>query len=552
MRQSSLCRFLLLVLVGLGRFHPSCAAAAEAAIPGPSLASSAIEKYLGESSGALTNDVVVYDATVRFYTARNHEPAWGAQEDTARLLDAIGKTGDVGLNPKDYIPEDFDFETATDPAAIARRDITLTAAFFELARDLRVGRARPPADPPAAQWQPAVPDLVPELQAALADHDFAGRFAGLEPTWPAYTALKAALKRYREIAASGGWPTVPDIGRSYKLGVREDTVIALRRRLAAEEDLSPRLAPKPGDKYAGWHERFDGALDHAVRRFQARHALQVDGIVGPITRAALNKPVGERMLQVRINLERWRWGERRAPDRGLVIFLPQRELVAYEKGRPAFRMRVNHGPALRGLAADSFSDKLEYLEFAPSWGVPHHVAVGEILPKARKDPAWFQAQGFEIVGDHHPGATVHPADEASFAKVQEGKFFIRQRPGPDNPLGQVKFMVPNYFAIYLHGRERDPAFETNTLDIGRGWIRVEEPLKLAGFVLAKEPGWDTGRMKRAMASEKSERAPLSRPLPVIVFCSDVYVDDEGRVQFRPEPERDARIAAVAGFSAKDP
>ena len=146
------------------------------------MASSAIEKYLRESSGALTNDVVVYDAAVRFYSARNHEPAWGAQEDTARLLDAIGKTGDVGLNPKDYIPEDFDCEAATDPADIAKRDITLTAAFFELARDLRVGRARPPADPPAAQWQPAVPDLVPELQAALADHDFAGRFAGLEPT----------------------------------------------------------------------------------------------------------------------------------------------------------------------------------------------------------------------------------------------------------------------------------------------------------------------------------------------------------------------------------
>lgn len=550
MRRSNL--LLLLASIALRDPVEAAAVEAESAIPGPSIIASAIGRHLRESPGALTNDVVVHDAVARFYAARKDEPAWGSMDDAKSLRDAIAKVVDIGLSPKNYIDEGFDAGPASDPAASARRDITLTSAFFELARDLRVGRARPLADPPAAQWQPAVPDLVPELQAALADHDIGGRLSALEPTWQAYTALKAALKRYREIAAGGGWPTIPDTGRFLKLGVRSRTIVALRQRLATEEDLPPRLAPKPDEKHAAWHERFDGPLDNAVRQFQRRHALQVDGIVGPMTRAALNKPVGERILQVRINLERWRWGERQPPDRGLVIYLPQRELVAYEKRRPAFRMRVNHGPALRELAADSFSDKLEYLEFSPFWTAPDHVAKEDILPKARKDPAWFQSQGFEIVAEQHPGATTHPVDEASFAKVQEGKLFIRQRPGRENPLGQVKFMVPNYFAIYLHGREKDPAFETNTLDIGRGWIRVEEPQKLATFILAKEPGWDAGRVRRAMASEKSERAPLSSPMPVIVFCSDVYVDDEGQVQFRPEPDRDARIAAVAGFSAKDP
>ncbi|HPA18947.1 MAG TPA: L,D-transpeptidase family protein [Verrucomicrobiae bacterium] len=525
----------------------------EATIPGPSLGTAAIEKFLRDAPGALTNDAIVSDAVTRFYAGRKNEPAWGADGAAAKFLEAIGRVGDLGLNPKNYLPADFDAAAPTSvPETIARRDITLTTAFFEIAHDIRVGRARPPADPPSAQWQPAVPDLVPELESALANGDFAGRLASMEPTWDGYVALKAALKRYRDIAATGGWPDVPNIGRSLRIGSRGSAVVALRRRLAAEEDLPARLAPRKGEEPAGWHERFDGALDNAVRQFQARHELQVDGIVGPMTRGALNESVGERILQVRINLERWRWGERQPPERGLVVLLPQRELIAYERRRPAFRMRVNHGHALRDLAGDSFADKLEYLEFAPSWSVPPHVATGEILPKARKDPAWFQAQGFEIVSDYHPGAVIHPPDEASFDQVQAGKLFLRQKPGRDNPLGQVKFMVPNYFAIYLHGREKDPGFETTTLDIGRGWIRVEEPQKLATFVLAKESSWDARRVRKAMDSTKSERAPLSQPLPVIILCRDIYVDDAGHLQFRLVPERDAQIAKAAGFSAKDP
>lgn len=540
-------------LAAVTRGQPSPVGAAEGAISGPAIGAAAVERLLRETPGAITNDAIVFDAVGRFYAGRTNEPAWVTGDAITRFVDSVGKVGELGLNPKDYLPADFDAAAAPEGGdAIARRDIALTSGFFELARDLRVGRARPPADPPALQWQPAVPDLVPELQAALANGDFAGRLAGLEPTWDGYVALKAALKRHREIAASGGWPDLPYIGRSLKIGVRSSAVVALRQRLASEGDLPERLAPRKDEKPASWHQQFDGALDNAVRQFQERHALQVDGIVGPITREALNEPVGARILQIRVNLERWRWGERQPPERGLAIFLPQRELVAFDRRRPAFRMRVNHGPALRALANDSFADKLEYLEFAPSWSVPPHVARGEILARARKDPAWFQGQGFEIVSDYHPGAAVHPADEAHFAQVQEGKLFLRQKPGRANPLGQVKFMVPNYFAIYLHGRERDPDFESTALDIGRGWVRVEEPQKLATFILAKEPGWDAGRVRKAMASEKSERAPLMQPLPVIVFYRNVYLDDSGRLQFRPDPASDAPIAKAAGFSAKDP
>lgn len=525
---------------------------AEATIPGPSLGASAVASLLREAPGALTNDAVVFDAVTRFYEARKCQPAWTG-ETSARLLECVAKVPELGLNPKDYLPPEPDPAAPAEGGdALARRDVALTAGFFELARDLMVGRALPPADPPAAQWQPAVPDLVPELQASLASGDLAGRLAGLEPTWDGYVALKGALKRYREIAAAGGWPDVPYIGRSLKIGVRSSAVAALRQRLAAAGDLPSRLAPRKDEKPASWHLQFDGALDSAARQFQARHGLQVDGIVGPITRTALNETVGARLLQIRVNLERWRWGEREPPERGLVIFLPQRELVAFDRGRPIFRMRVAHGPALRGLSRDSFADKLEYLEFAPSWSVPAHVAKGEILPKARKDPAWFQDQGYEIVTDYHPGAATHPPDEASFAKVEGGQLFLRQKPGRHNPLGQVKFMVPNYFAIYLHGREKDPDFESEALDIGRGWIRVEEPQKLATFILSKEPDWDAGRVRKAMASEISERAPLRQPLPVIVFYRNVYLDDRGLLQFRPDPATDAPIAKAAGFSAKDP
>jgi L,D-transpeptidase YcbB len=255
--------------------------------------------------------------------------------------------------------------------------------------------------------------------------------------------------------------------------------------------------------------------------------------VGPATVAALNVPVAERIRQVEINMDRWRWlPDAFGPDH-LRVNVPAFRLHAYEDGARAFSMRVVVGRASQRTPV--FSDEISFLVFSPFWEVPDGITRGTLLPQIVDDPSYLRRQRFEIVEGWHAGAGTVAADEIDWAMARkEFPYRLRQRPGPRNALGQVKFMFPNRFNVYLHDTPATRAFDRADRALSHGCVRVERPVELAGWLLRHQQAWDDARIRAAMGQEAPQSVRLAHTTPVHLLYFTAWVDDNGVVQFRED------------------
>lgn len=489
-----------------------------------------------------------------------------ARYDVAGIVDALetvrGPNGDRPSDPeKPTDPEEsIDGEDPIDRAAsrsraLAGLDLLLSASMARYAADVATGRiaARQRGAQihlPARAVEPAA-----VLRSLTAAEDVGEVLASLRPSHAAYAGLRSALARYRQIAESGGWPPVPE--GTYRPGDRGPGVAALRERLAATGDLGgpgliSRLLKRPTSR------AFDQDVEAAVRRFQERHGLQATGVVEGKTLAALNVPVEDRITQIGLNLERWRFLPSRLGERHILVNLPAFHLEAREGERVALRMPVIVGEQFRGRSTPVFSDTLSHIDFAPYWWVPENIARAEIVPEAREDPGFLAANGYELVppegegsedgedakdddgaedspGVEHPDVPEVGPDPASFdwSRVTEGGWRIRQRPGPDNALGRVKFVFPNAHAVYLHDTPEPELFERTERAFSHGCIRVAEPGELATWVL-RDTGWTASRVEEAMSETTTRRVRVPEPIPVYILYLTAFVDPTGEVNFRED------------------
>ena len=336
----------------------------------------------------------------------------------------------------------------------------------------------------------------------------------------AYLRLQSALELYLQIAEDGGWPTVPD-GPTIEPGSLDPRVAALARRLAVTGDLD---SPRPT------YTAYDDKLEDAVRRFQARHGLEVDALVGRNTLRALNVSVEQRVAQLRLNLER----SRQVFDAGLSTYLlvnvPAFEATLVRDGETVLTTKVIVGET--EAETPLFEARMKHVVINPTWSVPFSIASKELLPKIQRDAGFLSRGGYDVFD--RDGNRVNPVDVAwSSLHGNNFPYTLVQRPGNVNELGRIKFVFPNSDNIYMHHTPATRLFSKARRDFSHGCIRVEAPLALALFVL-NDPEWDAGRIQAAMERGKSSTLRLREPLPVVIAYLTALPGDDGRIRFFPD------------------
>ena len=481
------------------------------------------------SLGLASNAAPAADGLLWFAAGR---PSQEARQAVEILVGA----GIDGLDPGDYQAETLHRAVVlasdgpvSEAQALADLDGKLTVAMQRYLADLHFGRIDPRkihenfAISPPGQFDPAA-----YLRAAVREHRLPDAVKRAAPPIPLYANLRRALARYRELVGHPAWlnplPSFP--GRKLEAGKTYAGLAVLTDRLLALGDLPPgALVP----------DRYEGAVVDGIKAFQGRHGLEPDGVIGKATLENLDVPPTARQRQIELTLERLRWTPLLQEKRMIVINIPEFALRAYETrdGRINLKatMKVIVGEAMN-RRTPIFDEVMRFIEFSPYWNVPPSIARKETVPKLRRDPGYFDQQGFEFVSAD--GRVVTTLTQANLDAVLGGDMRIRQRPGPKNALGDIKFVFPNNDQIYLHHTPVPRLFSRDRRDFSHGCIRIEEPVALAKFVLQDEPLWTEERIRDAMAKGESATLRLQNPTRVVIAYSTVIVKNEGRVFFFPD------------------
>jgi murein L,D-transpeptidase YcbB/YkuD len=471
--------------------------------------------------------------------AADAELLWFAQgRPTPQALEAmniLASAEDEGLSPGDYAVDRLRSELERllwgggTPAEIARWDAALTEAMTRFLQHVHSGRV----DPFSVQVRfsgLAHQAFAPKdrLIAAVRRGRLAQLVDELAPKIPLYAQIRDALGPFRRMAAdprvAALWdeplPSLPGgkvaPGQSY-LGLP-----LVVRRLKALGDLPPETPES---------SVMTPDIVQGIRAFQQRHGLLVDGVLGRRTAARLNVSPAAGVRQMELTMERLRWA-RLLGRRVVAVYLPENVLEAYEvdgAGNTSvrLRMRVITGSALK-TPTPIFDDAIRAIELSPYWNVPFSIAREELIPKFLRDPEVFYREGFEFVlgdGSVDTGLSAERLDA-----VAQGRIRLRQRPGPYNPMGDIKFILSNKDGIFLHHTATPQLFERARRDLSHGCIRVEDPVRLAQFVLEDDPSWDTERLRAAMGQSAPTVLRVRRPAQVLLLYCTVRVQ-AGRPAF---------------------
>jgi L,D-transpeptidase YcbB len=319
-----------------------------------------------------------------------------------------------------------------------------------------------------------------------------------------YGALKDQLKTYSDIVKAGGWPTIPAGKTSYKKGTSSPAIAVIKKRLKISGDL-------PGNDTS---QVFNDTLELAVKNFQERHGYKPDGVIGTNVIKEMNVPAVIRLEQILLNMERMRWTPIRHEGNMMVVNIPEFILHIYEGKNEVIKMPVVVGK--EGNNTMMFNGDLSTVVFSPYWNVPPSIVKNEILPAMERNPGYIESQNMEVTGN------------------SGGLPSVRQRPGPGNALGKVKFLFPNSFNIYLHDTQSKSLFGRDKRAFSHGCIRVSDPEGLANYVLKKQPEWTPERINEAMNAATEKHVKVKDPIPVIITYYTSWVDEKGRVNFRED------------------
>jgi murein L,D-transpeptidase YcbB/YkuD len=517
---------------GSRRFFPACLLCIWSILllPLPALARESLQPLLEQLSsrgelliaGARITNLPV---TREFYQRTDYAPAWTDPAAVFELSASIEQAWREGMNPVDYhrdqVADLLDGSLSLDQSA---RDLLLTDSLVRLTYHYALGKVDPRDY--AATWNFArrSPQLDPVdwLMTATREGGIGDRLDRLKPTAPAYLNLAKALAQYRAIADRGGWGPVSG-GPALRRGDDGPRVAQLRARLRAEGDLAGGASAQP--------DFFDSDLEQALIRFQRRHRLDADGVVGRQTLAALNVPVGRRIDQIRVNLERARVLQE-IPPTAVVVDIAGFEVSLFRDGRRLLRTRAQVGKPYRSTPV--FRDTITYVEFNPTWTVPPTILEQDVLPAIREDSDYLNRRNMQVLS--MAGNPVDPETVDWQAYPQQSfPYMIRQLPGPDNALGRVKIMFPNEHMVYLHDTPSRSLFNRSTRSFSSGCIRVEQVERLVELLLDDPLSWDRTAIDRMIAGRQTRRVSLAEPMPIYLVYWTVEVSEAGEVHFKQDP-----------------
>ncbi|HSE27875.1 MAG TPA: L,D-transpeptidase family protein [Gemmatimonadales bacterium] len=477
------------------------------------------------------------DAIERLYVARDWRPLWhegGELLPAAATLGALlARAEEDGLRAADYDAEWVAgtwTPAGTPPAAVAQVDVGLTVAALRYLHARAHGRVDPRRLGVRLDRGRREGDLPAALAAAVPTGRLAALADSMIPPTYQYHKVREALARYRLLAANPP-PAPPLDSAALRPGDGWTGGPALRHFLELTGDLDPGTrAPAEDTTYAG-------AVVTGLRRFQERHGLEPDGIIGRRTRAALRVPFAARVRQLELALERLRWLPDLRGESFLLVNVPDFTLYAFDAARGSSALPSRWMRVIVGRAVDTetpiFDERMRFVVFRPYWNVPSSIAGKELLPPARRDPGWLDRNGYDLVRGNGPedGPAV-PVTLEALDSVAAGTLRIRQRPGPQNALGRVKFIFPNAESVYLHDTPARGLFARERRDFSHGCIRVADPAWLASWVLRDQPEWSADSVAAAMDGPLVPRTVrLTAPLRVIIFYATAGVRPDARVAF---------------------
>lgn len=411
-----------------------------------------------------------------FYGARHFEPIWldeGANGEVSfsapaqKIMELFQAAGDEGLRPSDYLTPDLDVSGAKgDPAKMAALETAFSRATMRYATHIYTGRVAPQSVSPSLDIEPKTLDEAALLVQLASSTDPVPVLQALEPTHPEFLALKAALAVFDENQVDT--PLHIAAGPTLKPGMSDARVPALRTRfeLPATDGLV-----------------YDDALVAAMRSFQQKRNLAVDGVMGPATLTAINGGAPLTRADIIANMERWRWMPRDLGAFHVFVNIPEYRLAIKRDGVEEYTTRVVVGSVENQTPI--FSDSIQHIVVNPYWNVPSSIVKGELAPAVLRDPSYIDAHNYDLL---YEGAAISPWQvNWSMVSTSYFPFKIRQRPGPSNALGQIKFLFPNKHDVYLHDTPSKSFFDRNVRALSHGCIRVQNPMEFAGALMANEP-----------------------------------------------------------------
>lgn len=463
----------------------------------------------------------------KFYQQRNYAPVWDNDNGDVEIVIAhLSEADREGLDPADYRL------TEIEQASGVERELLLTDALLRYTSDLQNGVHSPRAVDRSWFINKPASDIVATLQFAVNSNSLERTLSQLSPQNPIYQNLRDELQRHRELATHGGWPPFPLSGPSkFEAGDHHAQIEQLRERLAVTDGAITAEDPLV----------YDDALVEAVKRFQRRHGLNDDGVVGSRTRRALAVPVEDRVTQIIMAMERWRWLPRDLGSTHVIVNVPAYRLWFHQPGHKSLTMRTIVGTYKN--QTPSFTQKMKYLVVNPNWYVPNKIAAEELAPKVNSDPGYVNRAGFKI----YDKATNEQVDASmvDWSQVGTGSDFpykFVQSSSDRNALGTIKFMFPNRYGIYLHDTSTRHLFHKDARAFSHGCVRIEKPMDLASRILGYESPETVSSM--ISNSSKNRHISLDEQIPVYIVYMTAWADEGEAFFYDDIYRRDTGLLSV--------